>query len=754
LQREERRVMVRALNELQRQCQSLAKELSIIRGDRIRRVVGDDATPPPVPEVPEFLLAERKGTVASPKPVGGRPRGTPAFMMIQDVTDEDPFTNTHMGEVVTESITTAMPRTAMAWQGDSEDLMSASSMQYRRQLSMLEPAADVRRKLVRKQRLRLRTLLGLSVGGLWVTAEMLQSFLARRYPSTAVDVASIIEVFAELKRARVTRREDVEAMSDGELDDEDAPGKIGFKLLVELILDDDLPRHVQPHMREDVEWFCKALLAVTVDEVIDNATNIHGHDLQDDDDASQRGFFHAPTPVAVIRAIVPVTVLMSIACLGLSLDFLPGSILWLVMEVIFTAIFVTEVVVKMASFGPRGYFCGKERRWNTLDFIVTALSVMDVCISFYLLLRESVSGTAAQVLPLLRALRISRVFRLPKILRIRFLKNFTNMLTGFMLGLPALFGVIVLFCVVLFVLGLAFRIMWGPEDGQDLIGQCGLGDEYLEDGNRTEYCDRYVHYMYGEEFFGTVWVSMFTTFRFMLGDYQSKDGVSLAIVFGEGYGSSFHLLFGVGMICCVFGLFNIVTAIFVDSTISGLKHNDIMRKYAQQYEGRYVKAKLMALIHRVAAIMAEKNQMSRRVSRVETIPSGTTTGRFAAAERTSISRFDPEHPDCLEAIQKLVIAYDDFCEIMEDAHVRALLRDLDVEMYNPQSFFETFDVDDTGVITITAMVQNIIRLRGDVRKNDMIASLVAVRALGKRFDALTLAMGKGGERKAAETGSG
>merc|ERR1719188_1133747 len=101
-----------------------------------------------------------------------------------------------------------------------------------------------------------------------------------------------------------------------------------------------------------------------------------------------------------------------------------------------------------------------------------------------------------------------------------------------------------------------------------------------------------IHQMYGQEFFGDVATSMFTAFRWMLGDYGTRGGKSLTVALSQGYGGAFDTLFVFWMIVVTFGVFNIIVAIFVDSTTSGLKTNDARRKYVRQYERNYVKKKL------------------------------------------------------------------------------------------------------------------------------------------------------------------
>lgn len=70
------------------------------------------------------------------------------------------------------------------------------------------------------------------------------------------------------------------------------------------------------------------------------------------------------------------------------------------------------------------------------------------------------------------------------------------------------------------------------------------------------------------------------------GDYSTRGGKSMIIAMSAGYGIVFELVFVSFMIIVIFGLFNIITAIFVDSTTAGLKHNDVKRcrlRFKQQW---------------------------------------------------------------------------------------------------------------------------------------------------------------------------
>jgi len=273
----------------------------------------------------------------------------------------------------------------------------------------------------------------------------------------------------------------------------------------------------------------------------------------------------------------------------------------------------------------------------------------------------------------------------------------------------------VIFNLVLFTMGLVFRIALGPADHQDLLSKCGDPDKLLvSEDHDPEECP--LHYMYGELFFPTVKVSMFTTFRFMMGDFTTHEGNSLCLAFSKGYGDMFHVVFCIVMIFVYFGLFNIITAIFVDSTISGLKHNDIKAKQARQYERRFVKDKLSDLVSRIKCLIAVKGLRD-------------SWGELRKSKRSG---------NLISNADQLYLTEEDFIDVMDDGVVKLLLRDLDIQVYNPSGMFDTFDPDNSGRITLPDMIQAFMKLRGEPQKNDIIASWVAIRSLHEKFDRFQL----------------
>jgi len=565
---------------------------------------------------------------------------------------------------------------------------------------------------------RLRRILNLGLGDCddtpddleEVTPAVLAAAVNRRVASTPsfgdpIDASAAAEVLHQLRIARWQAGDGIRSTcSHRHL--EDAPCGMPFLEFSTLVYNDVLEELINcnPRERALVLRVTEALRQVTIGEIVGAATHNVGH--------VQERHQHRSW-VAMLNTVVFVAVATDIICMAVSADVNPDAFQWLILETVCTLIFVAEVVIKLRVLGASAYFCGQGFEWNYCDLAITTISVAEVGMNYVEKFssgdREPGVMAAARVAVLLRGLRIIRVVRMVKLVSNPMLKDLANMLVGFIIGMPSLFWVLIFFLLVLFMIGLTFRFMFGPSRGQDLLSQCGYPDDMVDFDDPL--CK--ISYMYGEEFFRSVPQAMFTTFRFMLGDYGTRGGKSLVVALAQDYGVKFQLLFVTWMIISIFGLFNIITAIFVDTTVAGLKHNDVKRKYIRQYERMYVAGKLTELLERARTMaLAQRSTLNHH---------------------RSLSSTGKNDGSCTRQVE---MNEDTFVMIMEDPAVKQLLSDLDIDMFNPAGMFFTFDGEGNGSLSLQELAKGIMKLRGDLQKCDLIASWVASRSLHDKFDAL------------------
>lgn len=585
-------------------------------------------------------------------------------------------------------------------------------------------------KFKNRQKRRMRDLLKLDYckkSIKMVPAELLYQRLKIREPCTPMglsDVNAIIYEFHRLHAISATRRsfeEDPEEQFKG-----NSVISIDFDVLVDCLLMPDLLEKVGRHMHDRVQMFHKTMMTATVGEVIEEVT---------------RGAIERENLVVelgqrwenILNAVVVFGVVLSLLCMGTSIDFYPEHWAWNLLEGVCAAIFVSEVIIKVYKWGYLFYFSGPLWRWNCCDFMISILSVIELSLSIIKYYEEKgqfkATVSTARLSLVLRGLRATRILRLLKLLHSPVLRDLANMLIGCVIGLPALMWVLLLFVIILFMSGMGLRIILGPGKDQDLIKLCGRGDDFDPKDPADPSCT--LALLFGEEFFPSVKTSMFTSFRFMIGDYSSQGGIDLSVVFSHAYGDRYHVAFVSGMIAVMFGLFNIITAIFVDTVVTGLKHNDVKRKYARQYERKYVQTKLVELLGVVADCVENKRSEVGRGS------SMVGNGRKSVMD---VFKKPAEAYVSLEnrALDELTLSEDDFMEVMDDPHVQSVLVDLDCCIPDPSAVFDTFDPDDSGEVSAVELVQAVLKLRGEPAKNDMVAAWVALRQLHEKLDSVQM----------------
>lgn len=371
--------------------------------------------------------------------------------------------------------------------------------------------------------------------------------------------------------------------------------------------------------------------------------------------------------------------------------------------------------MKTYVYTPSKYFFGPQRWWNRFDVALTAVAVIELLLNL-----ASISGGGARLVLVLRGLRLARVVRLAKLMNIPLLKELANIVSGFIISVRSLIWVILTINVVVYVCALALRSLVQSWTSNDFRVTCPE-DPDMMDMYGTESCK--LHLVYGDEYCGTVLRCMFLIFRCMIMDCTSAGGRSLTMIFSNGFGVRFDLLYALSMVCVIFGLFNVITAIFVEATLNGLKENEIQRKYAKAYESNYMMEKLAKLV-----VCVSRETQSLRCARK--LPLG-------ASNRTTLSVGVAD----FEEVEEIYLSEEEFNLVIRSPEVRQLLDDLDVVVEPRPGVFDAFNLDEkSGTVSLSEIVSGLMRLRGDLNKVDIVITQMALESLQKKQSTLAKQM--------------
>ena len=86
------------------------------------------------------------------------------------------------------------------------------------------------------------------------------------------------------------------------------------------------------------------------------------------------------------------------------------------------------------------------------------------------------------------------------------------------------------------------------------------------------------------------------------------------------------------------------------------------------------------------------------------------------------------------SLHEISLTQEVFQKVMGDAQIIDLLRDLDVVVDRRSiELFRISDVDGNGHVSMSELISTLMKLRGDVKKSDMVAAWTALEALQTRF---------------------
>lgn len=385
--------------------------------------------------------------------------------------------------------------------------------------------------------------------------------------------------------------------------------------------------------------------------------------------------------VDVMTALSTLAIISSVAATGISMDFATGAPGWIVLDTVCSTILAVEVIVKLYVLKPAVYFCGPLGRWNVFDLALSGTAVVETVIS----LSAGSGGAQSRVAMMLRGLRIARLARLAKLVRMPLLQELATIVSGFFISLRPLFWVLLTLFMVVYFMAVVLRTTL-----KGFTADSCHGDPDMFEDPDSEECP--FHLVQGQVYCGDVLGCMFSVFRCILGDCTTKPGQSLVMVFSDGFGLGFDLIYAFGMVVVTFGLFNIITAIFVEATLRGLKASDRQQKFTRDHQSGWMTQQLAHFVQlatqEVEAARSRKSHQGLFEVMGRSLGLGET---LRASAQTFSEGLDEE----------LFMTEEEFLRLIRKTEVQQLLCDMDVNVEPREGIFAAFSVEEDGTVSMS-----------------------------------------------------
>eukprot|EP00928_Gymnodinium_smaydae_P024663 TRINITY_DN19893_c0_g3_i1.p1 TRINITY_DN19893_c0_g3~~TRINITY_DN19893_c0_g3_i1.p1 ORF type:complete len:737 (-),score=90.19 TRINITY_DN19893_c0_g3_i1:36-1925(-) len=428
------------------------------------------------------------------------------------------------------------------------------------------------------------------------------------------------------------------------------------------------------------------------------------------------------TLLSWLEPMVAIVIIVNSISIGISLDFAPESPLWRVLEIAFTSFFVLELILKCYVFGIAEYFVGMDWKWNLFDFVIVCFALYDIL----MMLMNIEKGTLGQ-LTLLRVARLLRITRLVRLFRIKALRELTLMLNGILSGLRTLLWSFVLLIFLVYALAvLMYQIMASWKEESDCNPATSQASSVIAATCSACQTLMDVHY---EATSGSLFRTSHTILRCFVGDCSYPDGLPIEPCLTELFGPTFVVFYSLVYLFVLFGIFNMIAAVFVENTIQNSTKNALKRQNMRRKEQLRLAHELHSFIRKICNIDAPMT--SSPLKRAPTVK-GLISTTFRKIVQGLRVHEQPDVDDNLEHYQTQVhtmISKDLFETGMRCEEADDLLERLDVAIPNRGKLFDVLDASGDGFLSIDELVDGIMRLRGPADKGDVVCASLMIRNL-------------------------
>eukprot|EP00929_Paragymnodinium_shiwhaense_P096779 TRINITY_DN58470_c0_g2_i2.p1 TRINITY_DN58470_c0_g2~~TRINITY_DN58470_c0_g2_i2.p1 ORF type:complete len:665 (+),score=137.60 TRINITY_DN58470_c0_g2_i2:78-2072(+) len=373
----------------------------------------------------------------------------------------------------------------------------------------------------------------------------------------------------------------------------------------------------------------------------------------------------------VVDTVIGVLIIVNAIFIGISMDATSPADAAIIfrIDVFFSCSFITELVLKIYFHGPRQQFCGPHYRMNLFDATLIAFDVVQLSLQIMF----PSAATSLSDLPsasLFRVVRLIRIVRILRLLRHPVYHTLLMMLHGMAGGLPALGWALMLFIASVYIVALLCR---------EVLGRQGL--------EKTA------------QYFDNVPRAMITTFRCSFGDCADINGTPLFEHISEEYGLGYSAMYCVFAFSMSIGMFNVISAIFVESTLAAASGMKAEHKKKRLQDNALWATRISTVVRRIVDAVLHDKDASGALS------------------------------DNIDRIYDMDVPRAAMDEVGADPVVQAALEELDVDPEDYESLSDILDVDENGSVLIIELLQAIKRLRGSPRRSDIVRVDLVCRSI-------------------------
>jgi len=386
------------------------------------------------------------------------------------------------------------------------------------------------------------------------------------------------------------------------------------------------------------------------------------------------------------ESFIGLVIILNAIFIGVSMDVDdPQATPMFVIEWIFAILFWTELMVKLYVHGWKDTYCGRDACSNIFDCtLILADTVQLLIMVFWEEQGKKLSNTGLSA-SLFRVVRLFRLARILRLLQSSVFKDLLTMIHGMMGGMAALGWAVVLFIIFVYVVALLFRESLGPNPHR-------VSDERIE------------------RYFQSVPRAMFTIFRCSFGDCSTNGGTPIFEHVTDVHGFFWSLVYSCFVFVVVIGLFNVISAIFVENTLSSASEISSKKRREKLEDPERWAVNVCELLQ---ALLKDSHPELPDLNGLE---EGDCDELLYDIQQAEFSK---------EVLHRIV---------RSDPKAKEALNKLDIDPCDHAFLPDILDPQNDGFITVLELLDGVKRLRGEPRRSDIITVDLMVRSLQQRID--------------------